>query len=188
MSSHILIVYGTSYGQTQKIAERIRARLSDEFGVTLVRGDAPMNPLTADHFDGVLVGGSIIAGRHQKYIEEFVRRNVATLNAMPSALFSVSGSAGSAKASGRADAQACANRLLDETGWRPELVATIAGCIAYTKYAWPMRMMLKYISWRAGGSTDTSCDHEYTNWTQVDRFARDFASIVRSWSSHPASV
>src|SRR5581483_9769509 len=99
MSSHILIVYGTTYGQTQKIAERIRDRLSDDFGITLVRGDAPMNPLTADHYDGVLVGGSIIAGRHQKYIEAFVRRNVATLNAMPSALFSVSGSAGSEKAS-----------------------------------------------------------------------------------------
>ena len=188
MSSHILIVYGSTYGQTQKIAEHIRDLLGDEFGVTLVRGDAPMNPLTADHFDGVLVGGSIITGRHQKYVESFVHRNVAMLNAMPSALFSVSGSAGSEKPSGRADAQACADRLLHESGWRPDLVATIAGCIAYTKYAWPMRMMLKYISWRAGGSTDTSCDHEYTNWAQVDRFARDFATIVHARSEHPAPV
>ncbi|HVX38543.1 MAG TPA: flavodoxin domain-containing protein [Gemmatimonadaceae bacterium] len=188
MSSHILIVYGTTYGQTQKIAEHIRDRLSDEFGVTVVRGDAPMNPLTADHFDGVLVGGSILAGRHQRYIEEFVRRNVATLNAMPSALFSVSGSAGSEKPSGRADAQRCADRLLDDTQWRPQLVATIAGCIAYTKYAWPMRMVLKFISWRAGGSTDTSRDHEYTNWAQVDRFASDFGTIVRESASHPLPV
>lgn len=59
-------------------------------------------------------------------------------------------------------------------------MATIAGAIAYTKYAWPTRMMLKYISWRSGGSTDTSRDHEYTNWAQVDRLADDFAAAVRA--------
>lgn len=52
MSSHILIVYGTSYGHTRTIAEHLRDRLANEFGVTLVRGDAPLNPFTSDEFDG----------------------------------------------------------------------------------------------------------------------------------------
>jgi len=34
------------------------------------------------------------------------------------------------------------------------------------------------ISKRKGGPTDTSRDHEFTDWTAVDRFAHQFAAAL----------
>jgi menaquinone-dependent protoporphyrinogen oxidase len=48
--------------------------------------------------------------------------------------------------------------------------------MAYTKYSLLLRLLLKYIAHRAGGPTDTSRDHEFTDWIQVERFATDFAA------------
>ena len=46
------------------------------------------------------------------------------------------------------------------------------------------RMLLKVISRRSGRPTDTSRDHELTNWDQVTRFADEFAASL----PEPAAV
>jgi len=37
-------------------------------------------------------------------------------------------------------------------------------------------MVMKWIAGKAGGSTDTSRDHEYTDWDALGRFAAEFAA------------
>jgi menaquinone-dependent protoporphyrinogen oxidase len=37
---------------------------------------------------------------------------------------------------------------------------------------------MKWISKREGGSTDTSRDHEYTDWVSVERFAEEFIAGI----------
>ena len=88
---HILIFYGTSYGQTAKIARRMDDLLTAS-GETVTLVDASNQPrgLTPREFDGVIIGGSIIRGRHQKSVRRFVHTHWDVLNAMPSAFFSVS--------------------------------------------------------------------------------------------------
>ena len=60
------------------------------------------------------------------------------------------------------------------------MTASFAGTIAFTKYSFALRGIMKRISRREGHSTDTSRDHEYTDWTQVTRFAEQFAEAVRT--------
>ena len=176
---HILLVYGTGYGQTQKIAERMRDLLAERSClVTLVRGDQLHPEFSLASFDGVIVGASVNLSKHQRYVVRFVGDHIAELNAMPSAFFSVSGSAGSAQEKERAAARRILNDFLSSTGWKPRMSATIAGAIAFTKYNVVLRWFMKRISARDGGSIDTSRDHEYTDWTQVQRFVDDFVSIV----------
>src|SRR5262245_56415311 len=66
MSSHrVLVAYGTKYGQAAKIAGRIAGQLSlAGKHVTLVNADAPPAGLSVAEFDGVIVGSSIIVGKH----------------------------------------------------------------------------------------------------------------------------
>jgi menaquinone-dependent protoporphyrinogen oxidase len=68
--------------------------------------------------------------------------------------------------------------FLGETGWSPALEATFAGAINFTEYNWLLRAYMKYASKFNGGSTDTSRDHEYTDWQQVAAFASDVAELV----------
>jgi menaquinone-dependent protoporphyrinogen oxidase len=175
----ILIIYGTSYGQTERIAARIQAVLVKRgHAVTLANAAEHMPATPLATFDGIVVGSSIIARGHQKSIERFVRAEVRLLNTTPCAFYSVSASAGSKDANGRAAAERLRDEFLQRLGWEPQLRASIAGAINYTRYNPFLRWYMKKASAKGGGSTDTSRDHEYTDWTQVERFAADIAQMI----------
>jgi menaquinone-dependent protoporphyrinogen oxidase len=99
---------------------------------------------------------------------------------MPSAFFSVSASAAGGEAM-RADVFRLLAEFRTDTGWYPALAEGIAGAIAYTKYDPLVRWQLRRICAEVGGPTDTSCDHELTDWAQVRRFAELLArTLVRA--------
>ena len=188
MSSRILIAYATTHGQTATIASRIQGHL-EQLGatVTVVNVKERTAP-PLDEFDGVIVGASIIARGHQPAVAAFIREHVRALNTMPSAFFSVSASAGSAHEKGRAAARRVRDAFLADTGFTPSIAVSIAGAIKYTRYNILLRWYMKKASKMNGGSTDTSRDHEYTDWQQVEAFARQFAAEVeRSFARAPGT-
>jgi len=50
--------------------------------------------------------------------------------------------------------------------------------MAYTKYTFFLRWVTRLVSSRRGGPTDTSRDHEFTNWADVERFAAEIGTMV----------
>jgi len=174
-----LIAYATNYGQTAKIARRMADLLiASGETVTLVNTRHHPRDVYAGEFDAVIIGGSIIGGRHHRALVRFVRDHRSLLNAMPSAFFSVSGSAASRLETERAKARQFVAEFLDKTGWHPALTETIGGAMAYTKYNPFLRWVVKRAAKAAGGPTDTSRDHESTDWSQVERFVEAFVETV----------
>ena len=49
---------------------------------------------------------------------------------------------------------------------------------AYTRYNWFIRRVMKRIAAKAGGDTDTTRDHEYTDWQDLRRFTEQFGLLV----------
>jgi len=189
VSRRFLIVYATSYGQTAKIAGRMADLLiASGESVTLVNAGNHPRDFHAGEFDGVIIGGSIIGGRHQRALVRFVRLHRALLNTIPSALFSVSGSAASPMETERAKARQLVDQFLDTAGWQPVLTESIGGAMAYTKYNPFLRWFIKRAAKAAGGPTDTSRDHEMTDWTQVERFVDAFVKTVPVSAETPALV
>lgn len=171
----ILIIYGTSYGQTARIANRMADVLRRAgYDVTVVDAGRNGERVRLETFDGVIIGGSLIARGLQPAVDRFVRTHVDTLNRVPTLFFQVSASAGSTRQEGRDAAQRILDRYLSSTGFRPDLSASIAGAINYTRYNPFLRWYMKRASKLNGGSTDTSRDHEYTDWEQVEQLASDF--------------
>ncbi len=76
------------------------------------------------------------------------------------------------------DSQETARELLaelpTETGWEPDRTLTVAGALKYRQYGLK-RFAMRGIAGRAGGDTDTSRNHEYTDWDDVESFALEFA-------------
>lgn len=179
MSPRVLVIFGTSYGQTQKIAVRIAATLQRR-GCAVELCDAkllrPAFPL--EQYTAIVVGSSIIAKGHQPAIDRFIRENIATLNSIPSAFYQVSASAGSKDERGRLSAQRLLDEFVRNHEWTPILSASMAGAINYTRYNFLLRWYMKRASAKHGGTTDTSIDHEYTDWAQVDRFALAIANTI----------
>jgi menaquinone-dependent protoporphyrinogen oxidase len=70
--------------------------------------------------------------------------------------------------------------FVQETGWRPPYVLPVAGALAYSKYNFFIKLIMKTISRMAGGPTDTSRDYEFTDWVALDRFVLDRVSPAQA--------
>lgn len=175
----ILIVYGTTYGQTEKIAHYLQDVLNaDGYTAVVEAADRWRAEWSVDGYDAVVVGGSLIGGRHQRSVSHFLERNAPQLRQIPCAFFSVSGSAAGHDQRALAKVDAIINRLFADTQWHPATVERIGGAMAFTKYALPVKWVMKWISWRSHGPTDTSRDHELTDWLQVRQFAQRVAALA----------
>ncbi|MBN1237679.1 MAG: menaquinone-dependent protoporphyrinogen IX dehydrogenase [Gammaproteobacteria bacterium] len=171
----VLIVYGTTEGQTAKIAEHL-ADAGRRLGHTVDVRHAPDVAADTDpaRYDGVLVGASVHEGRYQRAVREFIERHSQALAARPSGFFSVSLAAASRDPAEREAIERIAANFEEGAGWAPQRTASFAGALKYTQYSWLKRALMKYISGKEGGDTDTSRDFEYTDWDAVTRFAEDF--------------
>jgi menaquinone-dependent protoporphyrinogen oxidase len=186
--ARILIVYGTTEGQTRKIAQRIAA-VAEARGheARLVDGATLTSALTRGETDAILTGASLHRGRYQSAVERFVRTNRALLNSLPSAFFGVSLFAASRDEEHRKEAHKLIARFLAETGWRPARTASLAGALLYRRYGFLKRLLMRLIVWREGGDTDAGRDYEYTDWEAVEGFARRFLEEVVEPARAPSS-
>jgi len=82
------------------------------------------------------------------------------------------------RARAKTDVRRMTDVFLAETGWHPEHIEAVAGALRYTKYNFVLRFVMKQIAKRAGGSTDTSRDHEYTDWAALDRLVDELTRKV----------
>lgn len=173
------VFYATTDGQTRRIAER----LAEEFRQHGLASEAiDVESPDASGFDwdaarGVCLGASIRAGRHQASAMRFAHLHHSALSALPSLFFSVSLSAASRREGERQTAEQFAQAFVMSAGWQPSIVACVAGCLAYTRYSLLTRWLMWYIARKEGGPTDTTRDHELTDWAAVSALARRFSEL-----------
>jgi menaquinone-dependent protoporphyrinogen oxidase len=174
----ILIAYGTTEGHTARIAECIADVIRSQGHEADVLDLKQSGNALMDPYDAAIVGGSIHMGKHDEHVRNFVRRNRAALERLPSAFFSVS----LAAHGDMENARAYVESFQQETGWRPAQVGFFGGALLYRQYGFLKRLMMKRIVHSKPGnlSLDTSRDHEYTEWDEVKRFAEDFLQRLAS--------
>ena len=176
---NIVIIYGTLEGQTKKISERIAAIIDNkEHQVTTLSGEQLPSDFSVEQYDAAIIGGSIHMGKYPECIKKFVTTHNGWLNNTPSAFFTVCMAVNSQHAQSREEAMRYGENFVAQTGWQPALTGTFAGAVKYTKYNIVTRFIMKLISKREGGSTDTSHDHEYTDWQSVEQFAETFLLVA----------
>src|SRR3712207_4580307 len=170
----VLIPYGTSEGQTAKISEYLADVIRDhdhEAYALDIKGSGALDP---DGYDAVIVGASIHMGKHEDYVRDFVRENRDTLERLPSAFFSVS----LAAYDDPEEAEGYIEEFVQETGWRPAMVALFGGALLYTQYGFIKRYVMKRIARHKGSQyTDTSRDYVYTDSENVKHFAEEFLEL-----------
>lgn len=176
--SRFLVLFASHFGQTRRIAERISARLRElrhEVELVDVRSDPRGLPPPQD-YDAVVLGSRVEFGRHAAELRGYISAHADALSEMPTAFFSVSMAA--ARPSAGADPSGYMDALFGDLGWKPARAIAFAGALPYRKYGWFLRFVMKRISRSAGHTTDTSRDHEFTDWASVERFADQIAALV----------
>lgn len=175
----VLIVYGSSYGQTAKISNYISNELKKlKHDVDIYNSLGVPQSVNPEDYDAIIIGASVMAKGYQKSLKKWVKQNAQVLSKKPSAFFSV-----------------CLGILQDEevvkqqeikivkdflfwSNWQPQTWTIFAGSLLYTQYNWFTKRIMRYISKKAGGETDIFQNYEYTNWNEVANFARTFVSQI----------
>ena len=174
------MVYGSSYGHTAKVVERIaRGLIGRGHPVTVWKGDELPVGRSLDDFDAFVIAGSVLYGKHQKCVRTFVQEHIGRLNLFPSAFVSVCGALAGSWEQGPKEAEKYVAGFVTDSGWHPRLTTSVAGAVAYTRYGFFTRLMMKLISARTGRPTDTSRDWEFTDWDKVDGFTAEFAGLLQ---------
>ncbi len=174
----ILVVYGTAYGHTARIADRIGEMLRvGGHSATVHCVDCLPSDLAVATFGGFVVASPVLFDRHLPAVRRFVRHHVARLNAAPSAFVSVCGAMGNPTAANQRAAAEYIEQFARRTGWHPQRSISFAGAMAFTRYGFILRRVMRRISAKNGGPTDTSRDYDCTDWADVDRFVGELAEL-----------
>jgi menaquinone-dependent protoporphyrinogen oxidase len=184
------VFYATTEGQSKRIAERLVGVLREHEltseAIDIASQDAASIDWTAVR--GAIVGASLHMQRHQRRAYRFVGAHVDDLSRVPSAFFSVSLSAASANPEERGAAVRLAEAFPDCQGWRPAMIVSFAGRLAYTQYGFFTKRVMQRIARKEGAPVDTSRDYELTNWEKVDRLARALVGLIHEHAAKPQIV
>ncbi len=175
----VLVVYGTTEGQTRKIADSIANALKARgVEVEVVDSAAERAALVEPIYAAAIVCGSLHRHRYQASLVRFVKDNRAWLAGIPAAFVSVSLTAARKDDRTRGELREIAEAFFRKAGWTPAITQQVAGALQYSKYAYFKRLIMKLIAKQQGGNTDTSRDHEYTDWDALTRFVESFLAAV----------
>lgn len=174
----VLVLYGTTDGQTAKIANRLATEIRS-LGASADVADASRRPQPdPETYRVVVVAASVHVGGYQKSVRLWVRRHAASLAARPTAFVSVCLGVLQHDPKVDRDIDRIMEDFFTETGWRPTAPKVVAGALPYTKYNLFKRLMMRRIVRKAHGDVDITRDYEYTDWNDLAAFARTLVALI----------
>lgn len=174
----ILIVYATTEGQTRKVARFVFDRLAEAGHATQLIGAHEAGGLDVSRHDGVIVAGSVHAGRYQKELAAWVGAEAARLGAMPTLMLSVSLAAAGQDPDDWTAIRGCVDRFAEETGWTPGRVEHVAGAFRFSEYDFFKSWAMRWIAAQKDESVRPGEDKEYTDWAALGQAVADWTATL----------
>jgi menaquinone-dependent protoporphyrinogen oxidase len=174
--ANIIILYSTTDGHTVKICSHLQQVINGKGHQVSIVSIEDVKSVDFASFDKVVIGASIRYGKHNKKVYAFIKNNEQLLNSKPNAFFSVSVVARKPEKR-QPDTNPYVKKFLKEITWKPEKVAVFAGKIAYPRYTFFDRNMIRLIMWMTKGPTDPTSTIEFTDWKQVEEFGQAISDI-----------
>eukprot|EP00033_Pygsuia_biforma_P001112 GCRY01001266.1.p1 GENE.GCRY01001266.1~~GCRY01001266.1.p1 ORF type:complete len:205 (+),score=34.79 GCRY01001266.1:85-699(+) len=178
------IVFSTSYGHTKTIAAFIQDYLKKKHNVAgdvfdLSKQDVKMAKI--EDYDSLFLCSNCLKGEHSARIKSFTEDHKSVLTSKPSVFVSVGLSWTRGKLYERAketmtEEQKQANekncrkteektrQYMENTNLGKCRLVPVMGAVPFKQYWFPTRWLMKYICSLSGLSTDTSQDHDYTDY------------------------
>lgn len=171
----ILIVFSTTDGHTHDISRRIEEILTQEGNQVTIHALSEGDIGNLQSFDKVIIGASIRYGKHQKIVYDFIENHQGELDSLQNAFFSVNVVARKPEKN-QPGTNPYMQKFLKQISWKPKNLAVFAGRLDYPTYTYFDRQMIRLIMWMTKGPTQKDTVVEYTNWDEVESFARQMAT------------
>lgn len=172
----LAVIYASTEGQTRKISRFAADHLADAGHMVELLPAADADELDLGRFDAVIVAGSVHAGRYQDELVDFARERAVQLGKKKTLFLSVSLSAAGDDADDWKGLEACVERFIKETGWKPGRIEHVPGAFRFTQYDFFRSWAMRWIAAQKGEKIDPTQDKEYTDWVTL-------AAALDDWSS-----
>ena len=166
-----LIIYSSTDGQTIKICKRIMSIIGD---CKIVSIDEAKNE-NLSKYGKVIVGASIRYGKHKPELYDYISENCDHLIDTNASFFSVNVVARKPEKNTPLT-NPYVQKFLSISQWHPSLIGVFAGKIDYPRYGLLDKFMIRLIMWITKGPTNTKNVYEFTNWDDVDSFAKKLST------------
>ena len=170
---HTLIIYSSTDGHTKTICERISNFLNNKREIKIMSLDEA-SKFDLSEFDKIIIGASIRYGKHSKKLYKFITINKSVLDQKQSIFFSVNVVARKPEKN-TPETNPYIKKFLKTSNWKPKKIGVFAGRVDYPNYGFFDKYVIKFIMFLTNGPTDTSQSYEFTDWSKVDKFARELA-------------
>lgn len=174
----LLIVYGTTDGQTAKIARHIFERAHGMGHSVALEHAEGHNLVPPEGFDAVIVAGSIHAGGFQPPLVEYAKTHQSTLAKRPTMFLSVSLTAAGDDEHEWEGLRECIARFSDETGWIPGRVEHVAGAFKFADYGFFTYWAMRWIARNKGEDVEPRENREFTDWDALDLLIDEWTAEV----------
>ena len=171
----ILVAYATIDGHTKKIAEFVaRISIAQGFSVFIYDAKSKLPEPFPESYEMTIIAAPVHAGKYPLAIQRWVHGHSEKLNQLPSAFISVCLGVLENRIEANRKIAEIRQQFLHKSGWHPALMHDVAGAIPYTRYGILKKWVMKRIAHKFSSDTDTSRDHEYTDWGDLEEFTRFF--------------
>ena len=177
----VLIIYGTTEGQTKKIAETASKHITAGHNQVDLIDSASLTALPdLSSYDALILAASVHQERHQDSIINLVLAQRERFTTLPTAFISVSLSA--ATADGLSAAEKYVDRFTWVTKFQPTKVLLLGGALQYSEYDYFKIEIVKHVVMKNSGTFEPTGNHEFTDWDALSKFLDEFLAQVQDQS------
>ncbi len=181
----ILIIYGSRFGSTAEISEKISEYLNKEgFTTTLMnlKDKSSKKKLKIDDFDGILIGSGIKIGSWTKEAKKFLKENTKALKQKEN-LLGIYVSCGEAMNPNKCEVarEKYIDPILNQYGLSPGLKQAFGGVLDLSENStlgFLNKKMMELAS-KEDPNIMKGKRNDFRNWEQIFEFAKNFASHVK---------
>ncbi len=172
---NFLLIFGSTEGQTQKIAKTVAAQLREAgHDVEIFDSRRRMAKLDMSLFDAVILAGSVHGGVHQETFSNFVVAHRRQLETLPTMLLSVSLSV--VFENGQAEARKYVDRFVQDTGFTPDRTVLVAGALRFREYDYFMSHIIEHVVLK--DRERITEDREFTDWNSLRSDVSQFVASI----------
>ena len=176
-----MVAYGTRYGSTAEIAERM-GEIFAAMGLTIeirdIKREGP--PKDLDGYELVVVGSGILAGRWTKEPLQFLEKNKETLADKKVALFVVSAYAADPEKHDRVYEDYLVSVVEDLKPISPVSLGFFGGVIDFSKYNFAVRILMKRMVSSNAGDREVSEYMDLRDWEKIESWTNSLAARYHS--------
>ena len=171
-----LVIYGTRWGSTVAVAEKIGEVLKQEsYSVEVV--DAKRSPKNIDSYDLFVVGSGVRADKWTKETMDFLEKNADVLKTKKTALFVSCQMADREKEAGGKAKTLYLEKVADQFGLKPVSLGFFGGFLDFSKSHGLLVDVLVRVNRKSlqKNGLDISKVHDTRDWGSIEAWARELA-------------